>query len=67
MYGGFTYCISFYFGSMEEDEGCEYDHTLIDDSSAQGGMTRKIVMLEKTIQTCARMWLNRDGIDAVIG
>ena len=25
------------FGSMEEDEGCDYDHTLIDDSSAQGG------------------------------
>ena len=25
------------FGSMEEDEECGYDHTLIDDSSAQGG------------------------------
>ncbi len=25
------------FGSMEEDEECDYDHTLIDDSSAQGG------------------------------
>ena len=25
------------FGSMEEDEECEYDHTLIDDSSVQGG------------------------------
>ena len=22
---------------MKEDEGCEYDHILIDDSSAQGG------------------------------
>ena len=22
---------------MKEDEGCDYDHTLIDDSSAQGG------------------------------
>ena len=22
---------------MEEDEECDYDHTLIDDSSAQGG------------------------------
>ena len=26
-----------YFGSMEEDEECDYDPTLIDDSSAQGG------------------------------
>ena len=25
------------FGSMKEDEECGYDHTLIDDSSAQGG------------------------------
>ena len=25
------------FGSMNEDEECDYDHTLIDDSSAQGG------------------------------
>ena len=23
------------FGSVEEDEECEYDHTLIDDSSAK--------------------------------
>ena len=25
------------FGSMEKDEECDYDHTLIDHSSAQGG------------------------------
>ena len=25
------------FGSTKEDEECGYDHTLIDDSSAQGG------------------------------
>ena len=25
------------FGCMEEDEDCDNDHTLIDDSSAQGG------------------------------
>ena len=25
------------FGSMKEDEECDYDHTLIDDSSAQSG------------------------------
>jgi hypothetical protein len=25
------------FGSLEEDEECDYDHTSIDDSSAQGG------------------------------
>jgi hypothetical protein len=24
-------------GSMDEDEECDYDHILIDDSSAQGG------------------------------
>ena len=42
------------FGSMDEDEECDYDHTLIDDSSAQV-VTGKIVVLEKTIQTCTRM------------
>ena len=25
------------FGGMEEDEECVYDHTMIDDSSAQSG------------------------------
>ena len=25
------------FGHMEEDEECDYDHTLINDSSIQGG------------------------------
>jgi hypothetical protein len=25
------------FGRIEEDKECDYDHTLIDDSSAQGG------------------------------
>jgi hypothetical protein len=43
------------FGSIEEDEECEYDHKLIDDSSAKVA-TRTIVPLEKTIQTCARMF-----------
>ena len=38
---------------MKEDEECDYDHTLIDDSSAQGD-DKKIVVLEKTIQACAR-------------
>ena len=35
----FTACVVIItlFGSMEEDEECDYDHTLIDDSSAQGG------------------------------
>ena len=52
------------FWSMKEDEECDYDHTLIDDSSAQDG-DRKIVVLEKIIQTWARMlslrrnWCNR--------
>ena len=39
---------------MEEDKECDYDHTLIDDSSAQGG-DKEIVASEKAIQTCARM------------
>ena len=39
---------------MEEDEACDYDHTLIDDYSAQGG-DKENVVLEKTIQPCARM------------
>ena len=42
------------FKSMEEDEECAYNHTLIDESCAQGG-DKKIVVLEKTTQTCARM------------
>ena len=42
------------FGSMEEDEECDYNRIFIDDSSAQGG-DKEIVVLEKTIQTCARM------------
>jgi hypothetical protein len=25
------------FGGMEEDEECDYDHTMIDDSSARSG------------------------------
>ena len=34
------------FGSMQEDEENDYDHMLIDDSSAHV-VTRKIVVLEK--------------------
>ena len=44
------------FGSIEEDADCEYDHNiLIDDSSAKVA-TRTIVLLEKTIQTRAKMF-----------
>ena len=43
------------FGSMKEDEECDYDPTRIDGSSAQGHPIRNIIKLEKTIQTCARM------------
>ena len=39
---------------MNEDEECDYDHTMIDDSSAHV-VTRKIVVLEKKIQTCTTM------------
>ena len=44
------------FASMKEVEGRDYEHTLIDDSSVQGG-DKEIVVLEKTLQTCARMLL----------
>ena len=45
------------FGSMEEDKECDYDHTLIDDSSAREGDKENytVGVLEKTIQTCAKM------------
>jgi hypothetical protein len=46
------------FGSMKEDKECDYDHRLIDDSSAQGG-GNDIVVSEKVIQTCARMLSER--------
>ena len=60
MYDNCTYMVGsltkvHLFGSMEEDEECEYDHRLIDYSSAKV-MTRTIVLLEKTIQTCAKMF-----------
>ena len=42
------------FGSMNEDEECDYDTTLIA-ILAHKVVTRKIVVLEKTIQICARM------------
>ena len=38
------------FGNMEEDEGCDYDHTLIDSSSAQGNYS-----VGEDNSTCARM------------
>ena len=36
------------FGSMEEDEECDNDHTLINDSSEQGG-DKKNHSAEKTM------------------
>ena len=41
LYGRVTYWGSL-FGSMEEDEECDHNHRLIDDSSAQGGDTGKL-------------------------
>lgn len=39
---------------MKEDEECDYDYTLIDDYSAQGG-DEEIAVLEEAIQICAIM------------
>ena len=45
---------AYLFGSMQEDEQCDYDHTLLM-IPVHKVVTRKIVVLEKTIETCARM------------
>ena len=39
LYGRVTYWGSFIwtYGGLEEDEECDYDHTLINDSNIQGG------------------------------
>ena len=37
MVGLFALIDDHLFGNMEEDEECDHNHTLIDDSSAQGG------------------------------
>ena len=42
------------FGSMKDDKECEYDHTVIDDSSVEGG-DKEICSVGETIQICARM------------
>ena len=41
---------------MEDDEECDYDHTLIDDSSTEGG-DKENWSAGETIQTCARMFV----------
>ena len=43
------------FGSMEDGEECDYDHILIDDSSAEGG-DKKNCSIGERIQTYARMF-----------
>ena len=40
------------FGSMEEDEECEYDHKLIDDSNAQDGGTENYSVGEDNSSMC---------------
>ena len=40
------------FGSMKEDEGCCYDHTLIDGSSAQGGDEENYIVGEDNSNMC---------------
>jgi hypothetical protein len=43
-----------YLEETKDDENFDYDHTLIDDSSAKGGDKEKC-SVEKTIQIYARM------------
>ena len=57
---------AYLFGRVEEDEVNDYDLTLIDDSSAQGGDKENCSVGEeqfKHVQGCC----HRDGIDVVIG
>ena len=57
------------FGSIKEDEECDYDHTWIDDSSAQGGdkencsvgednsnIWKYVVIETKLMQLYIKMW-----------
>ena len=43
-----------FFGSMEEDGECDYDHKCIDDSDAWGG-DKESCSVGEDEQTCARM------------
>lgn len=54
------------FGSMKDDE--EYDHTLIDDSSAQGGGKEDCSVGQKNLNMCkVEGRCHDDGIDAAAG
>ena len=55
--------VTYLFGSMKEDEECDYDHTLIDDSSTQGGDKENCSCCRrqfKQVQGCCL----KDGIDS---
>lgn len=71
--GRVTYS-SHLFGSMEENEECDYDHTLIDDSSAQGvdkkncsvgndnlNMCNDVVIETELMQSQVEIDLNEDA------
>ena len=60
-------------GSMKEDEECDYDHTLINDSSAQGGdkencsvgednsnMCKDVVIVTKSMESHVEIDLHED-------
>ena len=56
------------FGSMKENEECDYDHTLINDSSAQGGDKEASNVGEDNLSMCKDvvietklMWLQVDN------
>ena len=40
------------FGGTEKDEECDFDHTLINDSNAQGGDKENYSIAEHNSNTC---------------
>ena len=54
------------FESMEEDEECDYDHTLIDDSSAQGGDKENCSVGEGNSNICKDVVIEMELMQAMV-
>ena len=50
---------------MKEDEECEYDHTLIEDSSAQSNGKENCSVGKDNSNMCLQGCCHRDIIDAI--
>ena len=50
------------FGSMEEDEECDYKHALIDDSSSQGGDKKNCSDGEDNFNMCKDVVMKTDAM-----